>query len=309
MRKFAQFPISVKAGGNINRFFGRLGARYGRRWRRHRRSESGGQVSRGKGTFENPFPRGSRFAYAWDLLPNRVQSLLDYGCSEGCFLAALEGRVRVRYGVDRNAERIKRARRAVPSGLFEAIEDLKTTCEGGSFDAVTCLEVMEHVGCEKALVRELARVLKPNGVLILSTPHLGTLTLLDPGNFKFRFPWLVKFYYHALLRDPNTYQRRFIDAENGMIGDVSVQVGAMEHKHYTLARMTALLEPQFKIERVVTYGLLTPVIDILKGFFCLILRLKRFRPFFEALDHFDKRFSYGAASYNILIRCVRRASE
>ena len=266
-------------------------------------------MSRGKCTFENPFPRGSRFAYAWDVLPNHVQSLLDYGCSEGRFLAALEGRVSIRFGVDRNAERINYAQRAIPFAVFQTIKDLKTTCQEASFDAVTCLEVIEHVPCEKTLVKELARVLKPNGVLVLSTPHLGALTLLDPGNFKFRFPWLVKFYYHTLLRDPDTYKRRFIDAENGMVGDVSVRPGTMEHKHYTLAHLTALLDPEFKIERVVTYGFFTPIIDILKGLFCLILRLKALQPFFEAVDYFDKRFSFGAASYNILVLCVRRASE
>ena len=79
---------------------------------------------------------------------------------------------------------------------------------------------MEHVPSDKELIRELARLIKPHGVLILSTPHRCALTILDTGNFKFRFPFLIKFYYYFILRDKKMYQRRFIDAQNGMIGDV-----------------------------------------------------------------------------------------
>lgn len=42
----------------------------------------------------------------------------------------------------------------------------------GSFDLITCTEVLEHVENYRAVVREIYRVLKPGGVVIFSTPNV-----------------------------------------------------------------------------------------------------------------------------------------
>ena len=43
------------------------------------------------------------------------------------------------------------------------------------FDAVTCLEVIEHVENPRHLVREAHKLLRPGGVLVLSTPNASGL--------------------------------------------------------------------------------------------------------------------------------------
>jgi len=43
----------------------------------------------------------------------------------------------------------------------------------GSFDAISCLEVIEHVENAERLVRELRRVLKKGGFLVISTPNVS----------------------------------------------------------------------------------------------------------------------------------------
>ena len=42
----------------------------------------------------------------------------------------------------------------------------------GIFDAVSCLDVIEHVLDPRHLLRELARVLRPQGILVLTTPNI-----------------------------------------------------------------------------------------------------------------------------------------
>lgn len=45
----------------------------------------------------------------------------------------------------------------------------------GSFDLVTCTEVIEHLEHYRPLVREIYRVLRPGGVCVLSTPNVLNL--------------------------------------------------------------------------------------------------------------------------------------
>ncbi|MGH7928074.1 MAG: class I SAM-dependent methyltransferase [Candidatus Binatia bacterium] len=42
----------------------------------------------------------------------------------------------------------------------------------GSFDAVNLVEVIEHIENQPQLIREIARVLKPDGVVLISTPNI-----------------------------------------------------------------------------------------------------------------------------------------
>lgn len=52
-----------------------------------------------------------------------------------------------------------------------------------TFDAVVCSEVLEHVEDDTAVVREIARVLKPGGVAALTVPCANYPALWDPLNW------------------------------------------------------------------------------------------------------------------------------
>jgi len=44
--------------------------------------------------------------------------------------------------------------------------------QSASFDAVDLIEVIEHIENQPQLIREIARVLKPNGLVLISTPNV-----------------------------------------------------------------------------------------------------------------------------------------
>lgn len=54
-----------------------------------------------------------------------------------------------------------------------------------SYDAALCLEVLEHVPRPSEAIREIYRILRPGGILILSVPHLSRLH--DEPHDYFRF--------------------------------------------------------------------------------------------------------------------------
>ncbi|HKA13789.1 MAG TPA: class I SAM-dependent methyltransferase [Myxococcota bacterium] len=64
-----------------------------------------------------------------------------------------------------------------------------------SFDAVLCAEVLEHLPEPLSAVRELSRLLKPDGVLILTAPF-ASLTHFAPYHFASGFS---RFWYEAHL--------------------------------------------------------------------------------------------------------------
>lgn len=107
------------------------------------------------------------------LRPFKDLTILDVGCGGGLMsepLARLGARVT---GIDPGDKNIRIARdHAAPQGL--AIDYRVTTAEdlvaaGATFDAVVCLEVVEHVPDVAAFVKTLASLVRPGGILILST--------------------------------------------------------------------------------------------------------------------------------------------
>jgi SAM-dependent methyltransferase len=58
------------------------------------------------------------------------------------------------------------------SGNTGVFESLPLTFDDSSFDAILCYETIEHMPCPEDFVEELARVLKPGGLLVLTTPNI-----------------------------------------------------------------------------------------------------------------------------------------
>lgn len=100
--------------------------------------------------------------------------VLDVGCGGGLLsesMARLGAQVTA---IDLAPEVVKVARlHSLESGVqvdyrVQSVEDLAAE-QPGSFDAVTCMEMLEHVPDPTAIIRACASLLKPGGKLFLST--------------------------------------------------------------------------------------------------------------------------------------------
>jgi SAM-dependent methyltransferase len=126
---------------------------------------------------------------------------LDYGCADGGYTRALlnAGAAKVS-GIDVAPDRIDMARRTHPDLSFYVSTDGALPFPAGSFDGVFVNEVLEHVDDEERTLKELYRVLRPRGCLIVMSPNRGfpfeghTIRI---GNWKSKaptpiIPWLPK---------------------------------------------------------------------------------------------------------------------
>lgn len=103
---------------------------------------------------------------------NRSLILLDVGCGSKALLARHKAQDDVYHGCD------------FPANVRGNVDyywslDLNTTSvaetapNGTRYDVIFCGEVLEHLFSPDALLRDLRVLLRPSGILILSTPNLG----------------------------------------------------------------------------------------------------------------------------------------
>jgi SAM-dependent methyltransferase len=106
--------------------------------------------------------------------PPDSRRILDVGCGNGFVSRALLEKGYDVIGLDASTEGIERAKRYAPGRFFVhrvGTDALPAQLLSGTFDIVVSLEVIEHIYAPRGFVDFCRNMLKPNGMLILSTPY------------------------------------------------------------------------------------------------------------------------------------------
>lgn len=115
-----------------------------------------------------------RLAYVAGRTTLRDARVLDVGCGGGLLSEALAGEGAVVTAIDLSPELLKVARlHGLETGVSvdyrqQPVEALATEAPG-SFDAVTCMEMLEHVPHPERVIDACAKLLKPGGTAFFST--------------------------------------------------------------------------------------------------------------------------------------------
>jgi 2-polyprenyl-3-methyl-5-hydroxy-6-metoxy-1,4-benzoquinol methylase len=104
----------------------------------------------------------------------KPRKLLDIACFDGTLASQFLNDFEV-HGVEGD---IKACARAVEKGVRAANHDLDKGLPfpDKMFDSVIAAEIIEHVYDTDKFLMEIARVLKPGGILVLSTPNIACLS-------------------------------------------------------------------------------------------------------------------------------------
>ncbi len=214
-------------------------------------------------TADNPY-RLDRYAFAWHYTPAGSEAHLDFGCHGGEFLRHLDSKgVGHRVGIDAARYPIETARQQYPDIEFKhARQTVPLPFPDKAFRSITALDVIEHLVEQRELLDELSRVLRDDGVLIVTVPASHIFSFLDAGNWKFRCPRLHRWWYlrtHSVA----AYEARYVSNPDGLIGDISA--AKRWHEHFSRSRLRALLE---------SAGFVVEDMDG-AGFFCRLLLVVR----------------------------------
>jgi SAM-dependent methyltransferase len=112
----------------------------------------------------------------------RSGSLLDLGSSDGLTLGHV---AELRPDLKLFASDIEGHPEKYPSGCDFQRADFEHDNLGwadGTMDAITCMQLIEHLHDLSPLLSEIARLLKPGGKVFFETPHPKTLILSSPQN-------------------------------------------------------------------------------------------------------------------------------
>jgi SAM-dependent methyltransferase len=117
------------------------------------------------------------------LAPGAV--LLDAGCGSGRTLQELVAYGEV-HGLELNPDAAEVARsRGCGEVRVGRLEELPW--EAGTFDLITCLDVIEHTADDRVTLSELRRVTKPGGWMLVTVPAYQVLwSLHDEANHHYR---------------------------------------------------------------------------------------------------------------------------
>ena len=139
---------------------------------------------------------------------NKYYNILDIGCGTGKLLFLLNKKYKESnfYGIDISPAMVKASKEVVSKknrkNLIEA--DIKNLpFVSNYFEIVTATHVLYHVPNIKNAVKEMNRVLKPNGILFVTTTDYD----LDQGLNKIHYQALKKLGFPKFMQDKKSYLR------------------------------------------------------------------------------------------------------
>ena len=165
-----------------------------------------------------------RLKYISDNLNLKGSKILDLGCGGGLLCEAMMNSGADVIGIDASLKTIEIAKKHAKEQNFK-IEYINTDIESydnkEKFDAVVCFELIEHVPDPNELIKQIRRLIKPNGRLFLST--------INRNLFSFMFAKLVAEYLLNIIpRGTHTYEkfikpsemRQILENNNFSISDI-----------------------------------------------------------------------------------------
>ncbi len=164
-------------------------------------------------------------------IPLEGSRVLDIGTAGGAFLVAAERYGYESWGMEPSADLVERGKARglkIEQGTIE-----QNNFEESSFDMICLWDVIEHLPDPKGALNRIALLLKPDGVLLINYPDIGTWMGKLFGR---RFWWILSVHLHHFTRttisrllettryEPISFGRYYQILQIGYLEDVAIQL-------------------------------------------------------------------------------------
>lgn len=174
--------------------------------------------------------------YWWATTFCEGRRVLDAGCGVGYGARLLKqaGAAEV-VAVDLSDAVIEVARQLVPDGVACEVADARSLpYREDSFDLIVCFETIEHVDEQDRVLEQFARVLRPDGLLLISSPNRRRYV---PGNPHHRHEYVPSELCTAL---EGRFEAVRLVAQHAMLASV---ISSREEAQLRDVRIERLIEP------------------------------------------------------------------
>jgi ubiquinone/menaquinone biosynthesis C-methylase UbiE len=177
-----------------------------------------------------------RYMFCKQFVNDKV--VLDDGCGCGygsLYLAENSARMVVGIDVSRDAINYAKTHFLKKNIKFKVVDGANLPFSNDSFDVVVSIEVIEHIHNYEQYLSEISRVLKPSGILVISTPNKK---VSSPGLKKPQVSFHVKEFYpdefkkqlELHFKEVKIFGKRvinesFLFEENRIIADRRIRFG------------------------------------------------------------------------------------
>lgn len=140
--------------------------------------------------------------------------LLDFGCGTGAFLPVMK-KIGEVSGVDADPDAVSFCHQRGLTEVRHVTAGERLPFDEGTFDAVTALDVVEHIEDHVAALSEIHRVLRPGGVALVAVPAFmflwGDQDEVSHHFRRYRAPGLRRVLLEAGFRvDADSYLNTFL---------------------------------------------------------------------------------------------------
>jgi len=204
-----------------------------------------------------------RYQSVKDLIKGKV--VLDAACGEGYGSDILANYAEKIYGMDIDEETINHAENKYIKSNLQFLKGsiAKLPFVDGYFDVVVSFETIEHVGedIQKLFLNEVKRVLKEDGILVISTPNKKVYTDKRDYQNPFHIREFYKEEFHGFLTAYFKYVDFFyqlkenvhlLSKENGpLLNNLDSENNIVENSKYIVAICSDLTSQEYNIDSVI----------------------------------------------------------